>query len=208
MIDTGGDNSGKRLPPKAATIRVFQLMRVVDITKNGRPVIRFIDDDTDDTDDDGGAKGGDISASKGSKPEVATSKLSSLRESEKKPLPLTTTTTAATATATATTALAGAGAVAAQTGTAYDVDSAQTIERICLEHNGQDPKTNRKNASESWKHVHVFRPTEGHDDHQEREEIYVGSLFAMRMDTFNHLRNENAKKRVMLEDAAALAEHG
>ncbi|KAF8942677.1 hypothetical protein BGZ47_006242 [Haplosporangium gracile] len=70
----------------------------------------------------------------------------------------------------------------------YEVDSAMTIERICLERDGHVPKADRKNASESWKHIHASRPTaRGVLDDQEKvkqEEVEVVSLFAVRMDIY------------------------
>ncbi|KAG0297551.1 hypothetical protein BGZ96_005859 [Linnemannia gamsii] len=101
------------------------------------------------------------------------------------------------------------------TGT-YEIDSAPMVERICLERDGQVPKAYRKNAFESWKHIHTFRPIARELEDQERvkleegegevDVVYVGSLFSMRMDIYNHLQSENAKRQVLLEDAATIAD--
>ncbi|KAF9930905.1 hypothetical protein FBU30_011103 [Linnemannia zychae] len=116
----------------------------------------------------------------------------------------------------------------------FEVDSALAIERLCLEKDGQIPKEDRKNASESWKHIHVFRTigattaanvtmgivdavtggggrgnesashkipiTEQNAVENQQNEVYVGSLFGIRMDIYNHLQSENAKVQAQLEE--------
>lgn len=214
MIDKR-DNKDKVLTSsRAGRTKVDQLMQVLDITKSGRPIIGFID-------------GGGCSNCKDHK---------STGSEWSKPSAAATTATTVTATTITTTTALSAPAVAKAsprksekgqqlqqlqlhspagatklTGV-YEIDSALMIERICLERDGQVPKAYRKNAFESWKHIHTFRPIGRDLKDQERvqleegdgevEVVYVGSLFSMRMDIYNHLQSENAKKQVLLEDAA------
>jgi hypothetical protein len=244
MIDKH-DNKDKGLASsRADRIKVDQLMQVLDITQSGRPIIRFIDSDGCSNHKDHKSTNGQGSkplvavttAGAAATANTAIATMSPIATPTKTKTKTTTptilSTSSAAASATSTVAMSSPrinekGQQQQQpqlrspttttklTGT-YEIDSAMMIERICLERNGQVPKAYRKNAYESWKHIHTFRPTGRDFEDQQRmkmegegegerevEVIYVGSLFSMRMDIYNHLQSENAKKQVLLEDAAA-----
>ncbi|KAG0280114.1 hypothetical protein BGZ95_011265 [Linnemannia exigua] len=188
MIDNTGTNKDKDevLISKASRIKVDQLMRVIQITTSGKPTIEFIGDGNSKANDKDEVKSKGLNLAAVVKP---SSTRKSPREQEQQQYQRQ---------------QQQQRAVTDMTDT-YEVDSALAIERICLERDGQVPRAERKNASESWKHVHVFRPAEGLEERalleeRDKDVIYVGSLFAIRMDIYNHLQSEKAKKQVLMED--------
>ncbi|KAG0380125.1 hypothetical protein BGX24_010052 [Mortierella sp. AD032] len=188
MIDNVGTDRGKDEAPtsKASRIRVEQLMHVIQITTSGKPTIRFISNGNSKANDKDEVKSKGFKLAAVVKPS-STRKSKQEQEQQQRQQQQQQLRTVTNMTET------------------YEVDSALAIERICLERDGQVPTAERKNASESWKHVHVFRPAEGHDEQRMLEErdkdvAYVGSLFAIRMDIHNHLQSEKAKKQVLMKN--------
>ncbi|KAG0213861.1 hypothetical protein BGX33_002619 [Mortierella sp. NVP41] len=150
------------IDPLAATVRVEEELRVIEITKSGRPIMEFVETLTD-KDEKESYNGGIL-------------RRMALRRDRKGLEPASS---------------------QKKTSPTYKVDSAAAIERLCLERDGRVPKSQRKHATESWKRIEVIQDGGRSED----DDIYLGSLFAIRMDIYNHLQNEKAKEQVLREDA-------